>query len=216
MCAIIGSYDVDSLRKLIELNSYRGSTSFSFAAYNEKLACIWRTREHFTLSIPEYEKLYKICHIQAPTSDQRDEVWIHPAESKKKSLLWHNGIIKQNEIERLQKEYNTQEKWDTQLMLELIDQYGFDILSGIDGSFACVYSRPFTNSLDFSTDLLYAFRNEISPLYYDDNMNISSTKFENSSLLPANIVFQLDYFYGEIINTGYTFKTKENPYYFGV
>jgi hypothetical protein len=58
---------------------------------------------------------------------------------------------------------------------------------------------------------LQLFRNLISPMFIDDNHNISSTKFENSQSLPANIVWTFNP--GEGIIRDGIFNTVENPYY---
>ena len=58
---------------------------------------------------------------------------------------------------------------------------------------------------------LQLFRNEISPLFIDKDYNISSTKFDNSSPLKANIIW--NFIPGECIIEDGTFNTAENPYY---
>jgi hypothetical protein len=66
---------------------------------------------------------------------------------------------------------------------------------------------------DQETLSLYLFRNEISPMFIDKQMNISSTKFEDSEETCPNVVFRMDLNYNNLINVG-EFKTAENPYYF--
>ena len=59
----------------------------------------------------------------------------------------------------------------------------------------------------------YIFRNEISPLFYDRYLNISSTKFEGGQSLEPNKVFKLNFNYGAILTPVAEFQTFENPYY---
>tara|TARA_R100000808_G_scaffold6840_1_gene20154 strand:- start:3717 stop:4220 length:504 start_codon:yes stop_codon:yes gene_type:complete len=141
---------------------------------------------------------YCIVHQQAPTSENKDST-IHPAILNG-HVLWHNGIIKEKEVQRLQRELNTKESWDTKLMIDYISTYGEYTF---DGTYACVYHN--------GTDL-YFFRNEISPLFVDERLNISSTLFKNSQALKPNTVFKIQH---EHLNPDASFETKENPYYFG-
>jgi hypothetical protein len=62
--------------------------------------------------------------------------------------------------------------------------------------------------------MLHVFRNEIAPLFYDYDLNISSVRFEGSESLPPNRVFILDSENRELLETEFEFSTKENPYYF--
>ena len=59
---------------------------------------------------------------------------------------------------------------------------------------------------------LFVFRNEIAPLFYDTNLNFSSTKFEDSMALPADMVFKIDLKHRKITPIAF-FETMENPYY---
>ena len=58
---------------------------------------------------------------------------------------------------------------------------------------------------------LQLFRNEISPLFIDKDHNISSTKFDFSSPLNPNIIW--NFTPGESIIEDGTFNTVENPYF---
>jgi hypothetical protein len=149
---------------------------------------------------------YKICHVQAPTTEARDESNIHPAEINGRRL-WHNGIVKDFDVKRLQEKHSTNEAWDTKLiLLELLEDNWLENLSEINGSFACIFQE---------NDVIYVFRNEISPLFYDSDLNISSVRFEGSNSLPPNRVFILDLKNRALVDPGFEFSTKENPYYFG-
>ena len=76
-------------------------------------------------------------------------------------------------------------------------------LDDIDGTFSCVYYGPGT---------LQLFRNEISPMFIDKDHNISSTKFEGSTPLEPNIIWEFRP--GVSLNKISSFKTVENPYFF--
>ena len=58
------------------------------------------------------------------------------------------------------------------------------------------------------------FRNEISPLYFDEDLNLSSTEFENSEETEAGVLYLMDLQRSEL-QPMKRFETKENPYYFG-
>jgi asparagine synthetase B (glutamine-hydrolysing) len=202
MCGIFCSFERDKLIELSKLNSYRGSHSFSFTRFGDEPI---RRFGKFDVSLAD-QVGYKICHVQAPTTEVRDASSIHPAELYGRRL-WHNGIVKDFDVKRLQKKHNTEEAWDTKLiLLELLEDDWLKNLSEINGSFACVFQEG---------DMLYVFRNEISPLFYDYDLNISSVRFEGSFSLPPNKVFILDLENRELLETEFEFSTKENPYYFG-
>ena len=217
MCAIIGSRDYDTLIKLVELNSYRGSHSHSISLYNiingEMLLCKrdFGMPDLSTFKIPY--NYYAIVHIQAPTTEAKNIDSIHPATAGNiknfipDHALWHNGIIKESVVKKFQSKYNT--NWDTkQILLSIIDQWGtFEALDEMDGSFSCLYYNK-------KLGKLFIFRNEISPMFIDDNLNISSTKFTGSTATASDLVLQLD-FIENIIPVVGEFTTVENPYYFG-
>ena len=200
MCSIVASFDKKKLLELYRLNSYRGELSYSLTVcksrYNKiELGVLFRDEG----SLPEYliDNLhlqsddYIIAHSQAPTTDTNN---IHPAVYGY-DLLWHNGIIKQKTI--------SEGTWDTKWLLENITNYGWSSLSRVDGTFACIMLKD---------NQLYAFRNEISPLFVDDNLNFSSTRFEGSVDLPPNKVFKLDLVSKTYDAVAY-FTTHENPYF---
>jgi glutamine phosphoribosylpyrophosphate amidotransferase len=150
-------------------------------------------------------------HSQAPTTENSDSSSIHPArmhhsEVGDTSLLWHNGILKPNTISMLREKTGMDTTWDTQLLLQ--HMINSESLSEIDGTFAC---------LMYHAGNMYMFRNEISPLFIDFDMNISSTKFEVSSItgnafsILPNHVFKLD-FYSMTSIIQSTFTTKNSPY----
>jgi len=200
MCSIIGSFNKSTLTELYKLNSYRGELSYSVCTFRKQkddlqigflMQAPGKMDDRFIPTYPYQPDDYFICHSQAPTTDSTN---IHPANVDG-ALLWHNGIIKQKELE--------EGTWDTQWLLKNILTKGWGFLSDVDGTFACVM---------YDGKSLYAFRNEISPLFIDEQFNISSTRFEGSSSLVPNTIWKLDFKtrYLEFVGS---FTTKENPYF---
>lgn len=210
MCSIVGSYNIQKFKELYDLNAYRGTLTSSFTVIDEDGEIV--TLNRFT----DPEKLFKIIdntlfsgdtgcyflgHSQAPTTQASG---IHPAESKTGDmLLWHNGIIKEKGIRTLNEKLGTSYIWDTELILRILEVYGVSGLSQIEGSFACVV---------YFDAKLFVFRNAISPLFYDDNLNISSTKFPNSKPVPPHKLFRINFKTKTLEETGEAFTTKNNPY----
>lgn len=201
MCAITGSFSKDKLQELYKLNSYRGESSYSLGSFvctkPSILQYVYKHEgkmpdDYISTAFEDNNKTYFIAHSQAPTTDTHN---IHPAVNGN-AMLWHNGIIKQKEI--------APGTWDTAWLLEKIINYGWSSLSDVDGTFACVL---------YYGNELFAFRNEISPLFVDSNLNISSTKFDGSMSLNPNIVYKLNLEHEFYEPVAY-FETKENPYYF--
>ena len=195
MCAIVGSSDKHVLKELFKLNAYRGEMSYSIACINDhKVHSIHKAAGkmpgNFIDDLPS-AAMY-IGHTQAPTTQSSG---IHPAILDQR-MLWHNGIIKQRAIPA--------GTWDTHWLLQQLIIDGYHALSLIDGTFACAYWDSG----------LYLFRNEISPMFVDDDLNISSTQFEGSRALEPNTVFNVSINNKQLIACD-KFKTKENPFYFG-
>lgn len=220
MCGIFASFSKERLAKLAELNSYRGSKAFSISHYDPSgmgVVDVYRSEGTFNVDVAVegsgrviLDEFFKICHVQAPTSGADASASIHPAQSMVEArTLWHNGIIKASDVERLQAKWETNQKWDTKLLMQELEDEGYtsDNLSEINGSFACVYVRD---------DKLFVFRNEISPLFFNDDMDFSSVKFPGSMSVPPNIVFRVDLLSQPpaLTQVNY-FTTKETPYYFG-
>lgn len=204
MCSIIGSFKREKLIELCELNAYRGQHSHSISYYDPDIQdffYVCRTYgavDYDMIDIPEGH--YCVVHMQAPTTDSDDDA-IHPAQVGGR-LLWHNGILKQKEIERLKQKFNSDEGWDTYLLLVQMINNGTP--TDIDGSFSCLY---------YNGSNLHLFRNEISPMYIDSDFNISSTKFKDSTPTKENTMF-LFRPERKILNEMFTFNTVNNPYYF--
>lgn len=152
------------------------------------------------------DRSFKIGHLQAPTTGADACNSIHPAGIEfDTKLLWHNGIIKQFDVRRLREKYGVDEKWDTMLLLYELQnpETWLSNLSTINGSFACVYVEQ---------DSLYLFRNEISPLFIDADLNISSVKFKGAESLKPNYVHMVDFATRTLMDIG-SFNTLENPYF---
>lgn len=202
MCAITASFDRNKLEELYKLNAYRGELSYSLSSFtftdfmtedarlNILMQDSSKMPEGLIKNLPEGGK-YFIAHSQAPTTSSNN---IHPAVFGD-AMLWHNGIIKQKSLAK-----NT---WDTQWLLEQIIDYGWSSLSRVDGTFACIM---------YNSGQLFAFRNEIAPMFYDKDLNFSSTKIESARELPPNKVYKLNLSYRTIEPVAY-FETLENPYY---
>ncbi len=202
MCAIIGSQNNDRLRALWKLNSPRGSHSHSFAQFELKTGKISLQQslgEMQTENLSVRKGHYGVGHCQAPTSEA-SRAAIHPARLGD-SLLWHNGLIKSREINRLQKTLQTNESWDTALILETLSRN--QDLSDIDGSFACLW---------YHEGKICVFRNELCPLYFNPtNFDLSSMPFDSGDLLAPHVIWTLDFEQGRLV-AGTKFSTKENPY----
>ncbi len=220
MCSIIGSFEPKMLVHLYELNSYRGTHSHSITVYDHRNKKI-RYSDKRLGTLPEKHIInvtrtfpgnYYVIHSQAPTTENASEDSIHPAalhhnEVRDISYLWHNGILKPKTIKQLQEETGLGSSWDTELLLHYMVTRGN--LSDIDGSFAC---------LMYHMGDMFMFRNEISPLFIDFDMNISSTKFEigahdggESFSIKPNTIFKLDLVNKSSIIQS-TFSTKNSPY----
>ena len=208
MCGIFASFDKNKFIELSQLNAYRGSQSSSVVHFDPDSGVASVNRNPGYLDpFRVQESYYKIGHLQAPTTDADATKSIHPAGMNyDTNLLWHNGIIKDFDVKRLQAKHRTSEKWDTMLLLwEIQDgEFWLNNLSQINGSFACVYAEG---------DALYLFRNEISPLFIDADLNISSVKFDGSTSLVPNCVHMVDFETRTLMEIG-SFHTLENPYFF--
>ena len=204
MCSIIGSFDKNKIIELAMLNAYRGQHSYSIAYYNPFSANISFLERGLgplpinNINIPDNQ--YCIVHQQAPTTSLKDST-IHPAQIGKQ-LLWHNGIIKAEHVKKMQKDLYCSHGWDTYLILRQIKDT--DNPDGIDGTFACLW---------YDESGLSVFRNEISPLFYDKDFNLSSTKVDGFDSIPANQLLLFEPL-NKTLDLIREFKTVENPYYF--
>ena len=214
MCAIFGSKDKDKFLELAELNQYRGNFAHSttvfqtglFQHYPDAERVVHVTtntgegefKDSITMSEEEYKTTYYLGHVQAPTTDS---VETHPSNING-DLLWHNGIIKDYQVQEWKQELGNRD-WDTELLHRHL-VLGGDLYN-VDGTFSCAR---------YTKDNIFLFRNEISPLFYDDDMNISSTKFDDSLETESGVMYLMDLVKNNL-EPMFRFETKENPYYFG-
>jgi hypothetical protein len=223
MCGISASFDLETLEKLMWINNQRGHFSFSLtvleilANNTYTIQGVFKGFDCFRSYILDYysklndRKFYYIAHSQAPTSSSgmlKDHSKIHPAAFKD-ALLYHNGILKPSTIHNLQQKQNCGvdklNTWDTQLLLCEIINSGFGSLKEIDGSFACVLINQYEVQI---------FRNQSSILYYDNQLNLSSTPIENMKELEINKIFQLDFNNNQLIDMQFNFQNIDNRYVF--
>jgi len=220
MCGLFASRDPEKLKELMKLNLQRGQKSLSQAGFEidgiDGTGEIhgWKLKQEPKISLDEdilKVSDYTLVHIQAPTAVGNH---IHPAvlfsNDRWNMALWHNGILKQEAIRDLQQELRTNVTWDTLLILmgyarlersTNVEKSKF--LSNLDGSFACFYKYG---------PHLYVFRNEIAPLFVDNELNFSSVKFKGSNSIEPGIVFKVNFNYNRLDDTGIHFTTANNPY----
>jgi len=212
MCSIIISTNIEEAKFLAELNKSRGSHSNSITILSLKQSIVTiksqeKIRGNIDLNKINFGKdEVIIIHQQAPTTNVREDEFIHPSIIHD-NHLWHNGIIKQSSCNEIKHKYssfldNNLIEWDTYL---IHNQYYHERnLDNIDGSFALAI---FQNNSD-----IYVARNEIAPLYMG-KYSISSTAFNNSSPIAPNIIWKLVFKEEIELLKISTFKTKNNPYY---
>ena len=221
MCAIFGSKDKEKFLELAELNQYRGKASHSVSMFTtsnfenyDNLSLtkhVMTSKKHglfnsqivdeFTEDDKSHWTTYYLGHVQAPTTDNKSD--IHPSEIVG-DLLWHNGIIKDYQVTDWKRKYGLL-NWDTGLLHRHFILGGE--LDNIDGTFSCA-------RYEYGPGALTLFRNEISPLFFDDDLNISSTEFDNSLETESGVQYLMDIRRSEL-EPMKRFETKENPYYFG-
>jgi hypothetical protein len=218
MCGISASFDVDILITLMTLNNKRGRHSFSLMVYDVSNKSIFALHQGFDDCREVLAKYYKqlnrhfyyISHSQAPTStdigSEYDFSRIHPANIDD-SYLYHNGIIKDDSIDKLRIMVNSNSYWDTMLLLQGLVHYDecSYILNFIKGSYACILVSKAT---------IFTFRNDSSILYYDDDLNISSINYSSTMTeLPSNMMFLLDLDFLVLVETS-DFNSPDEGYHF--
>jgi hypothetical protein len=198
MCGIVGSYNVDVLFDLYERNSYRGDFSHSLTEIKKDNSfSINKKYERIVVSDISNKDSFHLVHSQSPTSTNSN---IHPANING-SYLWHNGLIKSFDLKRIQNKHNVDEEWDTILLLKEIN-LDFNNLSIINGSFACFL---------FLNEKFYVFRNQLAPLYFNNEFDFSSTKIDGLESIKPNVIFEID-FVERTMKDVFEFKTFELPY----
>ena len=221
MCAIFGSFDKEKFEELATANQYRGDYSWSvtqfvtgaFKHYRDgetvfssrmrkslgEFPSITWDRDYFKEYDSTLYKTYWLGHVQAPTTQSKD---MHPS-CIRQDMLWHNGIIKEYQIKEWQDGYGGL-SWDTELLHRHILLGGY--LDDVDGTFSCAR---------YDGEQVTLFRNEISPLFYDGDLNISSVQFNESWWeTEAGVNYKMD-FHNKVLEPLNRFETKENPYWFG-
>lgn len=196
LCSIIGSFSKDKIRELVKLNQHRGN--FSFSVYSDMF---WKNFGEFDETYLNEVKdgNYIFVHLQAPTGGLVKETSrIHPIVFNN-NLLWHNGIITESGIEFLQEQTNSKETFDTYLLVKALAIYDSSILSEIEGLFSCVWKN--------ANDEYFVFRSKHGKLYVDDELSISSERFENSKCINSDTVYKIDWEQKRLVTIGW-FKTK--------
>jgi hypothetical protein len=212
MCSISASFNLTTLKQLIAQNAYRGSLTHSIAHFEPGYMHTFNIesgagppRDIKNL----YAKHFYIVHQQAPTGNDSNVSMstIHPSIMAG-TYLWHNGLLKENTVKELKKKLYAASNWDTSLIHTLLKRTGkselINVLGELDGSFACLY-------FDNTVMELYAFRNELAPLYYDHKLNFSSTRFEGAISVPAGKMFRVDFKLQTLVEE-FSFETKSMPY----
>ena len=145
---------------------------------------------------------YILCHQQAPTTQETNS--IHPAFNGK-SMLWHNGIIKDFYLKKMIAQSKIDNQWDTFQLNQLIEDYGFAGLRDVSGSFSCV-------RYDTEYNELQMFRNDISPMFVNED-TISSTEFEGSISTDPGSVYKLRF---AVMGWDVTskFRNIETPFFY--
>ena len=180
MCSIIVSTNAEKTKELIDLNQHRGSFSFSSTEFDDKIRPDSQVKGFGEYAGPVTDQL-QVCHVQAPTGGMiQDANRIHPTQIRD-TMLWHNGLITPRGIRYLQEKLQSDETFDTKLLHQALDQFGFEILSEIEGLFSCVYYNK----------ELFMFRTRHGKLY-THNGDVSSERFENSRCINADTVYRLN------------------------
>lgn len=219
MCGIFAAFTKSELIQLSQANAYRGQHSFSVTGVDliqkrtkkiPQLKFLIRKIGSFDLSDTPDASFY-ICHIQAPTGTMQDEKAIHPAESATRHgfLLWHNGIIKEHECDRLRAKQKTDCQWDTMLLLNEISDPGLflDHLNEINGSFSCI-ARLWNSNF-------YLFRNALAPMFIGEGCLSSVFTPLTPNRVKAERFYLIDFSHDVSrihLNEIARFQTKENPY----
>ncbi len=132
-------------------------------------------------------EFYIIFHTQAATS--KDKKKYHPARITKDGFttrLYMNGIILQSEVKRLQEKFNTEEKFDTALLLRETETP--NTLGEIKGSFACILT---VSTKKEPNNTVLFFRNNNAPLYFK-NFCLSSIPLDDGDEVTAGRVYEID------------------------
>ena len=191
MCSIVVSYTKNVLQHLIQLNAYRGTEKYAAFVHGDMFQGSSMMPE--TLQCDKFT----VVHHQAPTHPRSES---QPAQIGE-NFLFHNGIIKQRGLKKIADEIGIDSEWDTKILCAIASNRRWDLLSDVDGTFACIAR------IDYEW---FVFRNDLAPMFVDVHLNMSSTKFDGSIAIPANKVFKLDGF--QLAEVA-TFTTFDSVYY---
>jgi len=205
MCAIIGSFDKQILIKLIERNQHRGRVAYSISTYDIESGDVKTYYERGEFNHIFFEKIntdgkYTICHLLSPTLTENDEEVTHPSvltTEVGESCLWHNGVLLPSTMEMIQQNLGSQSYFDTYLLHQWIDKG--EKLDDIEGSFACLYITQ--------KKQIQLFRSKHAKLFIDEDMTISSERFEGSRCINPDCFYNLDLEKKSLKVEGF-FKTK--------
>lgn len=202
MCGLFAAKTKRELVELAKSNIHRGSRTHSVSTFNDGRLTVQKYKGSFdATNVPETADFF-IVHVQAPTGTSAKA---HPAVvgpiNGECTYVWHNGILKDVYMQN-----QSFKEWDTQHIAEHL-RFERD-LNELDGSFACF-------SYDGKHSQLSVFRNEISPMFMNEDTNaFSSTK---TILTPypidPNKVFNIDLKTFKM-TVSQEFKTLNNPYFF--
>jgi len=210
MCAIFGSKDFDTFIGLSELNSHRGSASYSIMGFSDTLNIVCLKKHFGELDQSKAKEVfetsaYVLAHIQDPTDGRVTNRNIHPAHVGGK-YLYHNGMIRSQAMSSL--DGYRAGIWDTELLLGRIEKsetYA-GALDDIVGSFACAL-------IDVDSKEINLFTNKTCSLYIDfKTMDISSTKKDKFKKIKGNKVYNFNPIKG-IWDLKEEFNNQDDIYY---
>lgn len=198
MCSIIGSFDKEKIKELVKINQHRGNFSYSISAGKDCIKSFGSFNENSLDTLRTSD--YILCHVQAPTGGLIEDIdRIHPVEYNG-TKLWHNGILLSKQIKSMQENLQEETSFDTYLMCKTLYESDnwVEELSNIEGLFSCVYYRDNT---------YFIFRTKHGKLHIDNDLNLSSERFENSKCINYDIVYTIDFDNNKLVVYD-KFKTK--------
>ena len=191
MCGIFASKNLIGLSQLAKQNQHRGQLSWSLCKFDGKNRPLqYAGPSIFPRNIPALvpesnsNSEYFIGHVRASTDSQTEE--LKQPVTIGDNLLWHNGLLLDKCVENLSKKYQVPfglNRWDSYLLLQHLLHRGD--MKELQGSFSCLY---------WNNDLrkLFVFRNELSPMFYGDDLSFSSVPVSRATQeLPANAMFEV-------------------------
>jgi len=178
MCSIMVTRN--KIKELVEINQFRGN--FSWSVYDMGTNKVQKGFGTFPIN-NNFSDNWKIMHVQAPTGGlKQEENRIHPTEIDS-TKLWHNGIITPRGVRYMQQKLNTNEDFDTLLLHKMINKYGFDCLSDIEGGFACLYLKD---------NNVYIFRTQHLKLHINEEC-ITSERAPGTKIINADTIYQIEF-----------------------